>query len=266
MAIAARKPLYKILTDYLLQEIVSGRLKEGDKLPSEAELAEQLDVSRATLREALGVLAEEGFIQKVHGIGSFVTQNARGTVAGIETLESFTETIRCRGHKAEDVVLNIAHVELEDEIAADLNPGKGRSSILIESMRLADGSPVIYCRDVLSAALLEEMDLDFVKTHRSQHESLLDFLEQEAGVIPSYATLILTSEAAAETASQRLKVKLGTPLLCLSGIAYDSEHRPLYHTVNYFLTDRYKFTLVRRRPLIRRPTRGSVFIDKEVVK
>lgn len=247
-----RKPLYKFLTDYLLREIIAGRLKEGDKLPSEAELADQLGVSRATLREALGVLEKEGLIQKIHGIGSFVTQNARIIIAGVESLESFTETIRRSGHKAEDVVLNISQVELDNEIAAILKLKRAKTSIFIESIRLADECPVIYCQDFLPTALLDKADLDFVKTHRPKHESLLDFLEEEVGVILSYATLILTSESANETVSRILKVKLGTPLLCLSGPAYDPDHRPLYYSINYVRTDYYQFTLVRRKPLIQR--------------
>ncbi|MCI2426377.1 GntR family transcriptional regulator [Candidatus Acetothermia bacterium] len=252
----ARKPLYKIVTEYLLQEVVSGRFKEDNKLPSEVELAEQFNVSRSTLREALGVLAKEGLIQKIHGIGSFVAQTSRGTSAGIESLESYTKTIRRSGHKAEDVVLNITRVELDDTIAAALNPGKGKAGILIESIRLADGVPVIYCRDVLSSVLMDEFDLDFVKTQRPQYESLLDFFEQELKVIVNYVTLSVTAEAATELTSQRLNVKLGMPLLCLSGIAYDdsSDHKPVYHSTNYFVTDHYKFTLIRRKPHIQLPT------------
>lgn len=100
-------------------------------------------------------------------------------VGGIEALESSTKTICYRDYKAEDAVLSIACVKLEDEIAARLSPEKGKTSISIESMRLATGSPVPYCQDVLWAALLEGMDLDFVKTHRPQSGTLLGFFEQK---------------------------------------------------------------------------------------
>lgn len=62
--------------------------------------------------------------------------------------------------------------------------------------------------------------------------------------------VIIDNEA---TEEMGISVDLGMPPLYLSGIANDSEHRPLYHAVNYFLADLYKLMLVRRRPRIRVP-------------
>ncbi|MGW5864669.1 GntR family transcriptional regulator [Streptomyces sp. NPDC055239] len=61
----------------LREEITTGRLKPGERLPSETQLAAQYKVSTATLRSALAVLQGEGLIEKIHGKGNFVRRPLR---------------------------------------------------------------------------------------------------------------------------------------------------------------------------------------------
>jgi GntR family transcriptional regulator, transcriptional repressor for pyruvate dehydrogenase complex len=58
----------------ILEAIVSGQLADGDRLPSETELAERFGVARSTIREALNSLSSKGLIDKVTGVsgGSFI--------------------------------------------------------------------------------------------------------------------------------------------------------------------------------------------------
>lgn len=68
----ARKSLVNVVADALLDRIVAGELDVGDALPSEAELGEQFDVSRVTVREALRALTAQGVVRVSSGIGSAV--------------------------------------------------------------------------------------------------------------------------------------------------------------------------------------------------
>lgn len=65
--------LYMKIYESLLEKINSGELKEGDRIPTEMELAEEFQVSRITSRKALDVLSENGYITRTPGKGSFVT-------------------------------------------------------------------------------------------------------------------------------------------------------------------------------------------------
>ncbi len=69
---AQKTTLYAYLLGELRQRILDGRLPEGSRLPSEAELSGAYDVSRGTVRQALGILTNEGFIERVKGSGSYV--------------------------------------------------------------------------------------------------------------------------------------------------------------------------------------------------
>ena len=67
-------PLYTQIKDVLRTGILDGRYPPMSRMPSESELMTMFDVSRITIRQALGDLQKEGLIFKVHGKGSFVSQ------------------------------------------------------------------------------------------------------------------------------------------------------------------------------------------------
>lgn len=66
-------PLYEKLYSFILKDIISGRLKSGNRVPSEKELAEKFQVSRITSKKALEILSQAGVIQRIRGKGSFVS-------------------------------------------------------------------------------------------------------------------------------------------------------------------------------------------------
>jgi GntR family transcriptional regulator len=80
------------IADDLRQQITTGRIKPGDRLPSEADLADRYKVSTVTLRRALAVLQGEGLVEKIHGKGNFVRRPLRKIVyvGGWGTLDPWT--------------------------------------------------------------------------------------------------------------------------------------------------------------------------------
>ncbi|GAA0464157.1 winged helix-turn-helix domain-containing protein [Alkalibacillus silvisoli] len=64
-------PLYQQIAKWMIDHIHSGNWKEGYKLPAEEELAEQLEVSRGTLRKAMVRLLKQGLLEQVQRKGDF---------------------------------------------------------------------------------------------------------------------------------------------------------------------------------------------------
>lgn len=67
-------PVYYRLAEDIKQQIESGVLKDGDLIPTEAQLGERYDISRMTVRQGIALLADAGLIDTVKGKGSFVTR------------------------------------------------------------------------------------------------------------------------------------------------------------------------------------------------
>ncbi|MFI0926141.1 GntR family transcriptional regulator [Streptomyces sp. NPDC021012] len=98
-----------VIADDLRAQISTGRIKAGDRLPSEAQLAARYTVSTPTLRSALALLQAEGLVEKVHGKGNFVRHPLRRityiggglTPANAAPRVSIRTTkLRARGHLA----------------------------------------------------------------------------------------------------------------------------------------------------------------------
>ena len=84
-------PLYLQLAALLREDIAAGRLRPGDKLPSESELVERYGVGRVTVREALALLVNEGLLRKLQGRGTFVRAAHAGQPLRIDVLLDLRE-------------------------------------------------------------------------------------------------------------------------------------------------------------------------------
>lgn len=73
------KAKYYTLMEQLREEIVSGKIKPGDKLPSENEMSQEYRISRHTVRKALSILENEGYIRAEHGKGTYCIKRGKQT-------------------------------------------------------------------------------------------------------------------------------------------------------------------------------------------
>ena len=103
---------YRILE----RAMVPGALPAGSRLPSERDLSERLSVSRSTLRQVLGALADSGLIQASPQRGWYVTDGPISDPPN--ALVSFTESARIRGIRAGAKVLGNIRVGHSSRIAA----------------------------------------------------------------------------------------------------------------------------------------------------
>lgn len=95
---------YARVYNKILEMIQAGMYPEGSKLQSEPVLAEKMNVSRSTLRQALALLQEDGIIEARRGVGNFVRKTVDANATGLEKMEnpmlkSCTEEISEKGSK-----------------------------------------------------------------------------------------------------------------------------------------------------------------------
>ena len=69
---STRTPIWKAIADALRTDVGEGRYSKGDRLPTEAALAERFGVNRHTVRHGISALVEEGLIRTRRGSGAFV--------------------------------------------------------------------------------------------------------------------------------------------------------------------------------------------------
>ena len=163
-------PKYFRLANWLRQQIREGKLQPGDQLPTEAALCEQFGVSRGTVRQAIQMLVQEGWVEREQGRGSFVREPRR---RAFFTLTGFREDMRRQGITPETRVLAAEVIPATAEIAHRLNISQGDPVIHIERLHLAQGSPILYDKRLLAQSLCPDL-LQEDLAAASIHELLIE--------------------------------------------------------------------------------------------
>ena len=159
----ARKRLSFRVRDDLASRIANGRIPPGSKLPPEPELAEELGVSRATLREALRSLEEDGFVTRTRGAGTYATHRPR-LRNNLDVNFGVTDAIRAAG-----MVAGTSRSAVITE-AASPRPGVARSTSSRVSPSMSSSAcarrtavPVVFSRDVVAATLFSIAELTAIR-------------------------------------------------------------------------------------------------------
>ena len=238
-----RRPLYVQTYQVLLDLIEDGAYRPGQQLPSEADLAEQLGISRPTLREALHNLEQDVIIVRKHGVGTFVSQRTPVLESGLEVLESLDHQARRLGLNTE-----VAHLTIDERPATAEERGmlclapEGDVDVLsVDRVIAVEDEPVAYLRDVVPQTYLRREDMA-----ARFSGSVLDVLLQHDTVKPVTSRTQISAVEANSRLVSRLGVSPGTALLKLVGQLYGYDEEVLDYSVSYFIPGHFKFHVTRR--------------------
>src|SRR6218665_1713108 len=157
---SAPAPQYLKVKNHLREGIASGRWVAGDLLPSEAELVALFEVSRMTVNRALREVHQEGLIERLQGVGTFVAQLHR--ISSTLAVRDVHEEIASRGHQHEAQLVLLETVKATPEQAADFALKAGAPLFHSVIVHREDGR-AIQCEDrwVNPACAPDYLSLDF---------------------------------------------------------------------------------------------------------
>ena len=185
-------PLYSQLVGIIKRSISSGTLNVGDLLPSEAELCRALDVSRNTVRQAIGELEEEGLVVRKRGKGTFVADpntNRRGV------RYSFTTEISSLGKVPSSTLVDFAVITPSREVCEKMELHEGTSVYCFTRVRNVDGEPLILETSYYPKYIYPNLTRELVQTHSFYsllyHVGITPFAADE-----SYEAIILDADRA----------------------------------------------------------------------
>lgn len=228
----SKLPLYHQLFEVLHDDILSGKLKPGDMLPSESELIEKYGVSRITVRKVFDMLVKEGLIHRERGRGSFVSQPR--LEHGLSRIVNFTEDMLQRGFKPGTEVLYIGTVEASEYVAEKLNVPVNEELVRLDRLRLADNEPMC----VEHAHLVARYFPDIAQYDFAAH-SLREIKTNVYGIRWSRATQVIRAMLASEDIAHLLDIDVNSPLLYIERISYSQDNIPMEYLKAYYRSDRY---------------------------
>lgn len=229
-------PLHERVYSTLRARILDGTYQPSARLPTEHELCDACGVSRITIRQALERLRQDGWVEKIHGQGTFVRKPR--AAQNITALQSFSEAMAPLGHRVSNRVESARVVSANSQIASRLQLGAETRVAEIQRVRLLDDSPISF--EVTYAALetgesLIAADLD--------SRDIFHVLEQDCGVIIGHADLSIRSMPASEAVAPVLNVEPGSSLLGIERLVYTRDGTPVLFEALSYRGDAFQYQL-----------------------
>lgn len=225
-------PYYQQLYDHLYRNIVDGRWRPGDMLPSETELIDRFQISRVTVRQALALLVKDGLIYRRRGLGTFVA--VPKIEQGLNRIISFSEDMRRRGFQAGTMVLSSGLLAAPQEIAERLDLAPGEEIAYLERLRLADGEPmsieISHLAHRLCPGILHQ---DFARS------PLREALARDYNLLLTRASQQIRAVAAPHDLAKKLSIAPGAPTFYIERVSYSQTHYPVEYLQLYHRGDRY---------------------------
>ena len=216
------------------------RTAPGERLLNEPELAKQMGVSRATLREAMRTFETQGIIRRRQGSGTYVVGKVPVIDAGLEVLESLETMARRMKLPITISDLHIEQVDADAESAAGLGVDVGTRLTYVRRVIRADGRPAAYLVDTLPATILDPAELPATFSG-----SVLDFLIARGDKLGISRAVIGATNAPADVAKP-LEIQRDDVLLRFVSQLFDAKGRVVDYSVSYFIPGYFNFHVNRK--------------------
>jgi GntR family transcriptional regulator len=216
-------------------------MSAGEQLPAEPELARQMGVSRATLREAMRSFEGQGLIRRRQGVGTFAVGKTPVIETGLEVLESIENQAKRIGLAVTMGDFTAMELRANNEQAAALNLPVGAPLIQVGRTILADDRPVAYLIDTLPIEFLSPQELQ-----QGFSGSVLDFILRRGNIQFSRSVAEIRPEAASAEVARALEIQRGDVLLMFTSLLYTIDERPIDYSASHFLPGYFRFHVVRK--------------------
>ena len=239
-----KKSLYLEVVNVLLEDLKSGQYPPGSKLPSEDELAQEFSVSRVTLREALRVLEEDGWINRRQGSGTFVRDKRAVPIQNLSSIVSISTIFKRAGLEDRFTKVGLKKIPANQRIAERLQIGSGEEIWEMERVRTIGDKPAIYSFDYFPASFIpfgEENRLNDYK------HSLYHFLSEVCGQTSDDGECWFKPIMSDKKLSAILNINFHTPLMYVETIDFNVDKQPILYSPSYYVPELFLFQAHRRR-------------------
>jgi GntR family transcriptional regulator len=227
-------PMYYQVAQQLEQAIEAGELAPGTRLDGELALANQLGVSRPTLRRAIEYLVDRGYLVRRRAVG---TQVVHPKVRRPVELTSLYDDLTASRKDPRTTVLSLETAPASDRVAHALGLEDGQEVVAVERLRYADGQPLAVMRNWLPVGLVE---LDVGQLERSGLYRLM----RAAGIGLHLASQTIGARGAGAAEAKLLQAHKGEPLLTMERTTYNENGQPVELGDHLYRASLYSFEIV----------------------
>jgi GntR family transcriptional regulator len=240
------KGLTEIVKNSIYQYIKTIDLDQSTKLPREELLAEQLGVSRVTVRSALKELATEGIIFSRQGKGTFINKEALQMKVSFNPIQDLRNVITNSGYRAKIATINLETRYADNNEADKLQISKEDKLVVIERIFYADDHPAVYCIDRIPLRLFKE-DVSY----EDSQISIFEYIKHNLGKTITWDKVELSTVTNTENKllNQHFKVEKCKSFLNCDIINYDQDDEPIFYANEYIDTNFIRFNAIRQKKI-----------------
>lgn len=227
-------PYYVQIYNILKQRIESGEYPANSKLPSENDLVVEFEVTRATIRNSIKRLKDEGKIYTLKGKGSFI--NGPKIEQSLFKFYSFGRDYA--NLNIESIVISTTEKVAGYEISKKLNISEQDKVTEIVRVRQMDGIPVI-----IETSYVPTFVAPGIASYDLEKLSIYNIIEIEYNRKIVFAREYLDPSITDEYYSKLLKVSKGTPVFITNRVTFSNEEMPIEYRVSIIRSDRFRFSV-----------------------
>lgn len=222
------------LRESLRAQIISGKWRTHEKMPSESELIESEGVSRITVRQALADLVADGMIVRVQGKGSFVAPAP--VRQELSRLQGLSEALAHQGRAVRTQVLSMAESALPAPAARALGLRAGSPCVELRTLRFADGMPLSLNNTWIEPGIGAGLDAAML-----EHSDLLTLYESSNQLRVTRAVVDIGASMASAEQRRRLKLNDAAAVLQVDRTVFTSGERPLHFETSVYRSDAFTY-------------------------
>lgn len=223
-------PLYIRIQDALIEQLKSGALKPGDRMPTEDVLMREHAVSRITVRKALELLQHQGLIERYAGKGTFVRKRSPGSGWVASSINDVLQL------GAETVPKGLDWRLVNDAPAArQLGLPVHENLFRLRAVRAHEGVPVYVVEGYVPESIGRRLHRDDFKG-----SMLISLLEEKLRIPVSRGQEEISAGIADRRLARLLKVKPGTPVLILDLVYFAVGDQPVEYARAWYRADMFR--------------------------
>lgn len=231
-------PAYVLVYEILYARIVDGEYKPGERLPSEIPLAQEMGISRGSLRQALAILREDGLIYNIQGKGNFVSEMSAKSLASLRTLDNPVYSCCLTEIERQDIIYKFEPTAVIVQKKMNLLPCD--IALTCDAVYWDKTQPVAHAFYSIPVKFLNDPKLDM-----NNEEDVKEFLANGLYKAAANSMARITVSEAEENIARYLQTKEKEELLFIEDILYNRQGEGIALCKYYLLPRHYQVNVLR---------------------
>lgn len=203
---------YQKILDDLERDIINGKYNEIKKLPKEEELINMYDVSRTTVRKAISILVNKGYVYQVQGSGIFLREAALKGYVSLENLRGLTRNYPNK--KIESKIIKLSLIEAPDFVSEKMKIEIGKPVYFLERLRIVDNESFAIEYTYFNKKVIPYLNEDIAK------KSIYSYIIDDLGMTIGFADRVIYADKLNKNDARVLELNENDPALIIDSVEF----------------------------------------------